>query len=860
MRDPSTLPELLDLLPARGGRPAVGLRQELGLRWWSAARLYAEARRAARALAEAEIRPGEHVVLWAASSPEWVGWLFGAALRGVVVVPVDTDSSPALARQIADRVDARLVLHGAGQDASGTGRPCLPVESLASLPAVAPGEVALPVQPDDPALIYFTSGTTAKPRGVVLTHRNLTSQLARFRRWRPLVGLFGFRLLTIAPLSHIQGMMLGVCLPVYLGLAVFYTHAVHPAHLVRTLCDNRVTLLATVPRVLHLLGKALCLGPADGATLGERLAAAPSHFQRCRLLFRAVHRALGYRFWVVFVGGSALPREDEELWRDAGCLVVQGYGLTETAAMITVNAPVLGRRGSIGRPLAHQEVRIAEDGEVLVRGPNVSPGYYDDPESNRQAYVDGFLRTGDLVRRDADDHLFFAGRKKEMLVTGEGFNVYPDDVEAVLVRQPGVRDGAVIGVEREGHAEIHAVLLLAPGADPAAAVRQANAALEPHQRIRGWSVWPEPDFPRTSLLKVRHAEVAARLRHEGTPEALGAHATAGPEVSLADVLEAPTREERLQRIARYLAELPPERLAAERLRLDEDLGLSSLDAVELLCLLEARSESLQAAELPREVDLAALRARLSGAPPGSTPEAPRMQLHPRGGPRWAQSSLLEPFRRLVATPLLHSWYTLPASLEVHGRERLAGLPRPFILAGLHHEHGSDVFAAYCALPWRLRRKIAVVTGRWVFRAYLEPEPGTPASERRWITLCFRLLVPLFFPFVPVAPAGATREGLLEICRLIDRGYSPIVFAAPGLALVAAQCQIPIVPLHLSGNEGMTFRPRRPRRHVTARFGEPIHPLPGQSAEELWRRVQQSFPLDAAAPEGPLAADAGGALP
>ncbi|MFY9821379.1 MAG: AMP-binding protein, partial [Thermoanaerobaculia bacterium] len=505
---------------------------------WSCARLHAEAFRAARALADAEIPPGGHVVVWAASSPEWVGWLFGAALRGLVVVPVDADSSPAYARQIADRVDARLVLHGAGQDASGTGRPCLPVDSLACLPAADPAALALSVQPDDPALIYFTSGTTAKPRGVVLTHRNLTSQLARFRPWRPLVRLFGFRLLTIAPLSHIQGMMLGVCIPLYVGLGVFYTHALHPAHLVRTLADNRVTLLATVPRVLHLLGKALCLGTVgndgrNGVTLGERLAAHPSHFQRCQLLFRAVHRALGYQFWVVFVGGSALPREDEELWNDAGCFVIQGYGLTETAAMISVNAPVLGRRGSIGRPLAHQEVRIAEDGEVLVRGPNVSPGYYDDPESNRQAYVDGFLRTGDLVRRDADNHLFFAGRKKEMLVTGEGFNVYPDDVEAVLVRQPGVRDAAVIAVEREGHAEIHAVLLLAPETDPAAAVRQANADLEPHQRIRGWSIWPEPDFPRTSLLKVRRAEVAAHLHREGAPDR---PAAASPDLSLADVL------------------------------------------------------------------------------------------------------------------------------------------------------------------------------------------------------------------------------------------------------------------------------------------------------------------------------------
>ena len=189
-----------------------------------------------------------------------------------------------------------------------------------------------------------------------------------------------------------------------------------------------------------------------------------------------------------------------------GFAVIQGYGLTETAPIVTLNHPFKTNRGSVGTPIAGVEIRIADDGEILVRGENVTSGYYTGTEGTpgeRPAPAegpidaDGWLHTGDIGERDAQGRIFIKGRKKEMIVTPDGLNVFPEDVERVLDELPGVRESGVIGVADGGQERVHAVLVLEPGVDPDAIVRAANGALQDHQRIRTVSVWPESELPRT---------------------------------------------------------------------------------------------------------------------------------------------------------------------------------------------------------------------------------------------------------------------------------------------------------------------------------------------------------------------------
>ena len=221
-----------------------------------------------------------------------------------------------------------------------------------------------------------------------------------------------------------------------------------------------------------------------------------------------MHSALGLKFWAFVVGAAPLPPDLEEFWRRMGFAVIQGYGLTETAPIVTLNHPFKTSKGSVGTPIAGVEVRIADDGEILVRGENVTSGYYEAQLASAQvpksrsasescSTSDGWLHTGDIGERDEQGRLFIKGRKKEMIVTPEGLNVFPEDVERVLNELPGVRESAVVGVAEGAQERVHAVLVLEPGVDPDAVIREANARLQDHQRIRAISVWPGSELPRT---------------------------------------------------------------------------------------------------------------------------------------------------------------------------------------------------------------------------------------------------------------------------------------------------------------------------------------------------------------------------
>src|SRR5208282_1368744 len=210
------------------------------------------------------------------------------------------------------------------------------------------------------------------------------------------------------------------------------------------------------------------------------------------------------KFWAMISGGAALDRETEEFFHRLGYAVIQGYGLTETTSLISLNHPFHTSRGSIGKVLPGREIKLADDGEILVRGSGVASGYWNGRELQPVAREDeeGWYRTGDLGAVDEQGNLFFKGRKKEVIVTPAGMNVYPEDLEAALRRQPEVKDAVVVPLPRNGNAEPAAAIILRDrGFDPGAIVKRANESLSEYQRVNTWVVWPEEDFPRTSTQK-----------------------------------------------------------------------------------------------------------------------------------------------------------------------------------------------------------------------------------------------------------------------------------------------------------------------------------------------------------------------
>ena len=335
------------------------------------------------------------------------------------------------------------------------------------------------------------------------------------------------------------------------------------------------------------------VGREGGPTIAERAQAIRFFPWRRHVLFLASRSRLGNSLGVVLIGGAALDPEDERFWYECGYVLVQGYGLTETSALLSVHVsgPFRRRLGPIGKALPHQEVRLAADGEIWVRGPNVS---------NAESDSDGWLHTGDLATQDRRGQLWFRGRKKDIIVTPEGLNVCPDDVEAHLRACAGVRDAVVLEQPGPGGIGIHAVLLLDRGVSAEAVVGTANHALEPHQRIRSWTIWPAEDLPRTSLLKVQRDEVARTVRDQASRSAAclpSDLSPGGPDQvpSIEEIAAESDRRRRLELLARRLAH-GPSGLAHPTLgdMSLEELGLGSLDVAELL--------NLAASDWPGSVD------------------------------------------------------------------------------------------------------------------------------------------------------------------------------------------------------------------------------------------------------------------
>src|SRR6185369_6620807 len=508
-----TLISFLDDCIAHGEQTAVAHWRGLRTARWSYARLASVAFQFARELEENEIGAGDRVLFWGENSPEWIAAFYGCLLRGAVVVPLDLKSAPDFVGRVQQQVSAKLLL----SDNQQLQIPRLEFSTLEDHIAKHSNQrySSIAVKPDDLIEIVFTSGTTAEPKGVCLTHRNLLANIAPiekefkrgYARWERLVH--PVRFLCLLPLSHVFGQLMGIFIPQFLAAEVYFRESYKPSEIVAAVKKDRINVVVTVPRVLETLREKV---KTDAQIADYQLIAAESrHVLRNWWTFRKVHRQFGWRFWAFISGGATLEIETETFWRRVGYAIIQGYGMTETASLTSLSHPFRIRQGSIGKPVKGQEVKLTDEGEILVRGANVSPGYWN---RNGQALADarGWIHTGDIGEIGPDGNIYFRGRSKETIVTASGLKIYPSDLEAALDRQPEIKASAVIPLT--GDTEALAVLIPRDASsDLNAAVQHANESLADFQRIRHWVVWPRADFPRTTgTRKVIKGQVAEAVK------------------------------------------------------------------------------------------------------------------------------------------------------------------------------------------------------------------------------------------------------------------------------------------------------------------------------------------------------------
>ncbi len=464
-------------------------------------------------LQEQQMKPGDRLLIWSASCINWMVAYLGTLLVGGVVVPLDVNSREDFLARITQTTEAKLLISTVKQYDS-LKQPPLPLLDIDKLPEGMLDTTKLPtVSGDDLAELVFTSGTTGQPKGVMLSHRNISSNAIAAVKVVDIRA--SDRALSILPLSHMFEMTIEVAL-LYSGGSNVYARSLVPETLLKLLSSQQVTCMVLVPQALQLFlnGIEREVRRQHKEKQWEMLHRIAPYlpFRLRRILFRNVHQRFGGHFRFFVSGGAYLPPKLAERWEHMGFRVLQGYGATECSPVVSATPFNEHLFNSIGKTLPGEEVRIADDGEILVRGPNVALGYWKNPEATAAAFENGWYHTGDLGSQDAKGNLYLKGRKKNLIVLPNGLNVFPEDIENVLLTNPLIKDAVVLGLmEQDSGPVVHAVLLMDDPSKAKSAIQQANKQLASHQQVRGFTIWPEQDFPRTHTLKVKRPELLDKL-------------------------------------------------------------------------------------------------------------------------------------------------------------------------------------------------------------------------------------------------------------------------------------------------------------------------------------------------------------
>jgi long-chain acyl-CoA synthetase len=829
---------------------AFGAQEELIWRSISSRTALTLTERLAMELADLGVAGGDRVVLWVPNHWRTPIYLFALWKLGAIAVPFDREMNPEAGSRIIDSIEPRLIVAGYGErPAWAQGRnltdwwePGTRIKETAEVTWSPPSE--------EIAAIFFTSGTTGTPKGCVITHTNLLSQV------EALPGTIALgptcRVASILPLSHLFELTVGMLYPFSCGAEIHYIPSRRAPDIVRVLSEQRITHMVAVPQLLALMGQAL------DDQLKSRLpkwsyvammrTAERLPFETRRRLFWMVHQKIGGNLAMMASGGAALSLETQRLWERIGVRIVQGYGVSECSPVVACGSGDGSTpAGSVGRPLRNVEVRQSSEGELLVRGPNVMRGYWKDPERTAEVMHDGWYATGDIATIDTAGNITLAGRAKDLIVLPSGMNVWPQDVEDVLRENPTVADATVIAVPTAGGgATLHAYLLpnsvAARGQNLGALVAASNGHLAQHQRIATASWWPEADFPRTAIGKVKRNLIPL-------PQTLAA-----VRVDAAAASDDPIGQS-IAGAAHLTAVQDDQTLAA--------LGLDSFALVELAVDLEEKTgKAVGDGDLTTDMTVAQVREAVSKLPEARESGLSR-QVGEAGGevPVWPYT--WGRIFRFTSLPINLLYRIGVTETIISGGDNLRRLPPRVIFAGTHHSFADMPLVTYAIAhspAHRLARRLVVAAAaseisragigaeyvRFAFGVYpLEQRRERDASMRGLIRLANAGNAVLIFP----QGVHANPE--------MERAGDPATDFKPGVAYLAEALQAAVVPFGLAGTDrvippdlsvfhgpvigGIPVSLRRGPLAIA--FGEPLRFEPGEDAHEFAARLQSaSFAL------------------
>jgi long-chain acyl-CoA synthetase len=856
---------------------------------------YAELRRMAesigRWISENKFQRGSRLAILADNHPRWVAAYLGIIASGCAVVPLDTalhadqfakllkDSGASaifcdtkhlpIAEPVATDLKLGIILTDP-ERLSGPPKQCNWTGELPAIFQNGPGDFKPePAADKDLASLIYTSGTTADPKGVMLTHANLLAEVDAISDWFELGP--SDALLGVLPLFHVLAQMSNLFLPLVKGSRVVYLETLNTAELMRALSERGITLFAIVPQFFYLIYERIVGEINKRGALTKNLFAALlklNHVLRKLgvnagpILFHKVHRTLGPKMRYFFTGGSRFDPGTAWAFYDLGIDILQGYGLTETTAAIFANSPGNNVIGSVGKAMKGIEARIVDPrgqedgapaaGEVVVRGPVVMKGYWNRPDATAAVLREGWFYTGDLGYLDTHGNLFLTGRKKEVIVLSNGKNVYPEEIEAYYLKSPFIKELAVMGLEGkpgDGGDRLHAVIV--PNFDVLRQKKIVNAKevirfdiesmsqqIPSTKRIGSYEIWQD-DLPRTTTRKIKRFEVEKRVKANGSKK-LSDSADLPAEKPLTEEESAWLERPEVQRGLKIMQEAAHNAPATLRPthNLELDLGFDSMQRVELLSQLESELggnvEESRLTEIYTVRDL--LDAVLESAVSGKA--APHAAFA-----GWKAIFAEEPTDPEVLTlkdpqPGFDVfWFPLSRAIQMIARDlfhlRVSGLENlpqhgPFILSSNHQSYIDPVVLA-SVLPREIAENAFAVGTSEIFGE------GFMRRLARWLRV---IVLDPDANLVPAMRAGAygLRQG--QVLILYPEGErsmdgSPRTFKK-GAAILSIHMQVPIVPIAIDGfykawPRGKSFIQKlEPLKMI---FGKPIFPPTEADASE-----------------------------